>query len=88
MWSIWGYLAAMPRHFFRICDDFDSPDDLGKDLPDLVAAMDYAVAGARSLVAETVHEGDIVCHHRVDILDEAGAVLHAVRFDDAIIIRP
>lgn len=78
----------MPRYFFNICDDFESLDDEGKDLPDLVAAIDYAVAGARSLAAETVHEGHIVCHHRVDILDEAGAVLHAVRFDEAIIIRP
>ena len=78
----------MPRYFFNICDDFECLDDEGTDLPNLVAAIDHAVSGARSLAAETVNAGHIVCHHRVDILDEAGDILYAVRFDEAIIIRP
>jgi hypothetical protein len=78
----------MPRYYFHIRDDFESMDDEGMEFPTLRAAIDHAVAGVRSLAAETVAEGHLVCHHRVDIADDAGTILVAVRFDEAIIIRP
>jgi hypothetical protein len=78
----------MPRYFFNIHNDVDTCDEEGKDLPDLDAAITYAIAGARSLAAEAVTEGRLIGHHRIEIVDSAGELVRSVRFDEAVDIQP
>ena len=75
----------MPRFYFHLYDNLDVLDDEGIELPDLEAARSHAVRCARVTFAETAKdEGRVVLHHRIDITDEEGAVLEAVRFGDAV----
>jgi hypothetical protein len=79
----------VPRFFFHLCDDVDVPDDEGVELPDLAAAREHARRQVLNLIGENVKEqGRIVLHHRLDIEDEQGAVLEALRFGDILRIEP
>jgi hypothetical protein len=82
-------LCRVPRFFFHLYDDVDVPDDEGVELPDLAAARDHARSQALNLIGENVKEqARIVLHHRLDIEDEHGSVLEAVRFGDILRIEP
>ena len=78
----------MPKYFFNIHNDVETRDEEGKELPDLDAAIDYAISGARSLAAETVSEGRLIGHHRIEIVDGEGKLVRRVRFDEAVDIQP
>lgn len=76
--------TAMPRFYFHVRDDADSPDEEGVELPDAEAARDYAAKSARELMCDTLkQEARITPHHRIDIEDEQGGVIATVRFGDA-----
>jgi hypothetical protein len=78
----------MPRYFFNIRNDTDTIDEEGKELAGLDAAIDHATTGARSLAADTVTQGRLIGHHRIEIVDCDGELLHTVRFDEAVDIQP
>ena len=78
----------MPRFYFHLRNDLDVPDDEGKELPDMQAALEYARTNARLEAAETLKEqGKLTLSHRIDIEDERGNVLDTVRFADVVAIE-
>lgn len=78
----------MPRFHLHIHDGSGfSRDEEGLDLADLEAARQQALAGIRSLAGEEVRGGLLNLDGRVEIADEAGAILASVRFADAIEVR-
>lgn len=61
----------------------------GIDLPNNAAARAYAIAAARSIIADDVLCGTLVLSHSIEITAEDGAQLMIVPFADAIAIdRP
>jgi hypothetical protein len=78
----------MPRFFFHIYDDVVALDDEGLELADIEAARREAVRGARSLACEEVLHGHLHLHHRIEIASEAGDVVAAVAFKDAVAVEP
>lgn len=78
----------MRRYFFNVHNDLDTIDHEGMEFADLGAAIAHARLAARSLAADTVRQGHLVGHHRVEIVDGDGTLLHCVRFDEAVDIQP
>jgi hypothetical protein len=78
----------VPRFYFHLYNDIDVPDEEGKELADLEAAVEWARGEARNLVAAMAkEEGRVVLKHRIDIEDEHGDVLHTVRFGEVVRIE-
>jgi hypothetical protein len=82
-----AYGAAMPRYFFHLYNDETVMDEEGRMLPDLSAARANAIGEAREMMLETVAEGRINLSHRIDIADEAGAVVGTVSFGEAVTVE-
>lgn len=75
----------MPRFYFHLHNDEDVSDEGGEELPDLDAALAYALHMVRFEVSEgALRDGRIVLSHRIDIEDGAGAVMATVYFRDAV----
>lgn len=76
----------MPIYFFNLHSGnaLKINDKEGTDLSDLRAAIAFAVLSARSHAADDVLRGRLKTDDRIEIVDDAGRVLHRVRFDDAI----
>lgn len=75
----------MPRFFFHIRDGatlIEDPD--GSDLPDLAAAHEEAVQGARSILAEKLKAGEVIDGQRFEITSEDGVVLAILPFKNVI----
>ena len=77
----------MPRYFFNVYDDVIALDDEGLELPNEAAARLRALAGARDIIAEQVKHGYFVRSHWIDVADQCGEVLFAIRFGDAVEIK-
>ena len=79
----------MPRFFSHLHNDMDVPDYEGVELPDLAAAIEHARMSARELMGQMLKdEGRISLHHRIDVEDENGEVLGAVKFSEAAKFEP
>jgi hypothetical protein len=78
----------MPVYYFNVYNDDTTMDDEGAELADEHAARAYAVKAARSLAADTVRQGHLVGHHRVEFVDSDQNPVGEVRFDEAVDIRP
>jgi len=75
----------MARYYFNLHDGSDVLlDSEGCVLPDLAAAADMAVQAAREMLSADVMEGRLQLAMRIDVADEAGAVVHSLCFPDAI----
>ena len=74
----------MPRFFFRVCDDHDCEDPEGIELPDLDAAYQEAIRGARSIMAEQVNKGRLLLTGRIEIKDQSGRIALFVSFREAV----
>jgi hypothetical protein len=75
----------MPRFHFHVYDrDGASPDEEGVELAGIEAARACAIDGIRSIVSDAARSGSVDLSGRVDIVDEDGEVLEAVRFDEAV----
>ena len=80
--------AAVPRYYFHVIDDLDSPDTEGAELPGLEAARDYGARAALGLMADLlVRERRLALDHRIDIENEQGQVLDTVRFRNVVTIE-
>ena len=78
----------MPRFYFHLIDDLDAPDDEGKELRDIHAALEQARRMAIFTAAESVKEQrHLVRSHRIQIEDVDGNVLDTVRFEDVIAVK-
>ena len=75
---------AMPRFFFHVYDDVVALDDEGIELPDAEAARRAALDGARALAADQVRKGRLDLRHRIEVVDESGARVLSVTFDEAV----
>jgi hypothetical protein len=79
----------MPLYFLHVFNRTGcSRDEEGMDLPDLAAARVAAVEGIRSILQDEVGHGMIDFEGRVEIEDEAGAVLATVSYAEAVDLRP
>jgi hypothetical protein len=77
----------MPRYFFNLYNDLTSIDEEGTELPDLSAAEARGRSNARIMAAESVKEGHLTLHHRIEIADEDGAVLKIIPFSEVVAIQ-
>ena len=77
----------MPRYFFPVHDDLEVEDKEGAELPNLEAARQRAVLGARALMAEQIQQGRLNLSHSVEVSDEAGQVLLTISFREAVAIE-
>lgn len=75
----------MAKYFFHLhqCHEIYR-DEVGADLPDIVAARARATIAARELMAAEIASGKLCLGCRIDISDEAGSVLDVVAFKDAV----
>jgi len=79
----------MALYFFHLRDGQDILlDPEGVDLPDPAAIARNALAAARSILSTEVLEGRLPLDMRIDVEDEAGALVHRLPFADAIAILP
>ena len=78
----------MPRYFFHIFDDVVARDRAGVELADRDAARREAIRGARALACEQAARGVLHLEHRIEVEDEAGRRVYAVRFGDAVQVMP
>ena len=78
----------MPRFFFHVYDDVSAWDEEGMELPGAEEALRVATRGARALACEQVAHGRLNLGHRIEIADEAGAVVAKVAFGDAVTVEP
>jgi hypothetical protein len=77
-------LASMPKFYFHRHDDDGVLGDTGKVFPDTEAARTYATGLARFEVSEAAKHGRMGLSHRIDVVDETGGVVTAMRFADAV----
>jgi hypothetical protein len=79
----------MRRYHFNVFNDFTSLDDEGRELPDIAAAVDEAIRSARELIGHEIMAGRTIHRsHRIEIADDAGSILHTVRFGDIVRLEP
>lgn len=62
------------------------PDEEGFDLPDVAAATEEAVRGARSIMSADVQQGRLHLGQSIEIADGTGQLLTKVRFEHALVI--
>jgi hypothetical protein len=87
-WLIGQEINAMPRYFLHIQDSGEViRDEEGMDLPDLAAARDEAIAGARSILADGAKAGILSLSSLIEIEDERGESLMTITFADTVAIR-
>ena len=78
----------MPLYYFNVYNDDITHDEEGAELADLDAALARGVKEARALAAETVSQGHLSRHHRIEIEDADRNTVGTVRFDEAVDNRP
>jgi hypothetical protein len=62
------------------------PDEEGRELPDLEVARAEALKGVRGILAEDVLQGQLNLKGRLELLDEAGALLFTLPFAETVVI--
>jgi len=76
----------MPRFFFHLHNDDDTPDEEGRELPGIEVARAAAIADARHMAAESVRSGRLDLSHFVEVADAAGERLFRISFGEAVAI--
>ena len=74
----------MPRYFFNLYNDITALDEEGREFPDLAAAEAQGMQDARDMAAHSASKGKVDLHHRVEITDEAGALVKTIEFGEAV----
>jgi hypothetical protein len=74
------------RYFFHLHNDVESMDEEGIEFPDAASAIEHARDEARTMAAESVHQGHLNLFHYVHVTDEAGETVAEVRFKDVVAI--
>jgi hypothetical protein len=75
----------MPRYFLHIRDTRGgAEDDEGVEVANLAEANESAVAGIRAMLSDEMRKGTVNFDGRIDIANDVGKILLAVRFADAV----
>lgn len=77
---------AMPLFRFHIYNDIETIDREGKYLPNLSAAREHAITGARDLMCAGVKKGEINLGDWIEIEDE-NSVVTVISFRDALDVQ-
>ncbi len=79
----------MSHYYFHLHDGAELlVDHEGVDLPDVDAVIRSTLDQARSILASDVLAGELELHLSIEVTDEAGIVVHALQFQDAVTISP
>ncbi len=76
----------MARYYFHLRDGTDvllDPD--GRELAE-GAIIGAALAEARAMIAADVLQGHVRLDQQIEVLDSAGALIHQLPFEDAVIV--
>lgn len=77
----------MPTFYFTVHDEWgEAADTEGSDLAGADAAVRHAVAGARSLMSDSVKQGKLDLSAFIDIEDRNRAHVSRLGFDEAVTI--
>ncbi len=74
----------MPRFFLHLHNDVMAIDEEGSEFPGPEEARQAAEQAARELAAEDVRRGKLNLANWIDVVDESGRKLFAVRYGDVI----
>lgn len=78
----------MPTYFLHILEGHDLiADREGMIFPDLQAARDAAIAGARCIISAGAKGGILPLSHQITIQDETGQTLMSIPFADVVAIQ-
>lgn len=78
----------MPVYYFNLFNDEVTLDETGVELSSEEDARAHAIQEARAMAASAVLEGRLTGSHRIEYVDESRRSVGAVRFDEAVEIRP
>ncbi|KRC79122.1 DUF6894 family protein [Sphingomonas sp. Root241] len=77
----------MPLYYFHLRDGIDVLlDPEGRELDSHEAIVTATLVEARGLLGAEVRTGQLDLDQMIDVEDEAGAVVHRLRFADALTI--
>ena len=78
----------MPLYFFHLRDGDDTLiDEEGVELAGIDEVKAAALRQARDIISHEARLGRIDLGQRVDVVDEAGAVIHSLEFSDAVDVK-
>jgi hypothetical protein len=80
-------IAPMPHYYLHQRNHIYVSDEEGLDFPDLSAAREQAVIGARSILSEEVKSGSLDLRGAIEIADESGAIIEIVPFQQTVTVR-
>ena len=84
-----GIPGSMPRYHLNLYNGTGlTQDEEGQQFPDVEAAERAAIAGARSILADEVRNGELDLAGRVEVTDGDGTVIKTVQFRDVLRIKP
>jgi len=76
--------VTVPRFYFHLFDDTQSPEEEGRELPSSEVAFEIARAEAREMASAEVLQGRLNLAHHVEVTDEFGRIVSTVRFRDVV----
>jgi hypothetical protein len=76
--------GPVPRFYFHLYNDLIAIDEEGSELPNAAVALQRAITIAREIAAEAVRNGRLVLDHRIEVADEAGAIIGKIQFRDVV----
>lgn len=77
----------MALYYFHFCDGVDTlidPD--GRDVADVAQIAAMAMKDARAIIGDDAARGSIKLDQHIEVLDEAGTLVHRLEFRDAVTI--
>jgi hypothetical protein len=77
----------MRRYYFHLYNDETSLDEEGTVLPNEAVALQKAADQARAMAAQSVSDGHLVLHHRIDVVEDKGEKVGTVRFGNVVEIQ-
>jgi hypothetical protein len=72
------------QFYFHVHDSIEAPDEEGRQLLDVRAALMVAIEGARALAAEQVTKGHLHLDHRIYVENEHHENVATVTFREVV----
>jgi hypothetical protein len=77
----------MRRYYFHLYNDETILDEEGTELPNEAVALQRAATDARTMAAQSVMDGHLVLHHRIEVVDDRGERIGVVHFGNVVEIQ-